>query len=327
MKKVVFILFASLMAALGFTQDMQYSQYYSAPLYLNPAFTGANACMRVAGNIRTQWPGAGKGYVSQIASFDHFDVDRSIGLGVMLTNDRAGSGNLRTTGVTGSFAYEAVFHRRFAMRAGLQAGYFNRGVDMDKLVFGDQITNGGAASNEQLRASVNYTDFNTGILGYSKDYWFGFSAHHLFQPEQTLISGSAPLFRKYSFHGGKRFYLNNGEDRPDDENTWMVMPTFNFRHQHKFDQLDIGVYVAKQMITFGLWYRGLPVFKGYEKGYPNNDALAVLVGMNQDRFHIGYSYDFTISWLTMRSFGAHELSVAYQACTPKKKKITKSFLP
>lgn len=322
MKKVFYKLLFLLSCFCSFAQDMQYSQYYSAPLYLNPAFTGANACMRISGNIRTQWPGTGKGYVSQVLCFDHFDVNHNSGYGIMMTNDRAGSGNLRTTGAMGSYAYEAVFHRRFAFRGGVQAGLYNRGVDMDKLVFGDQIARGGGgvSTTEALSPSVTYADFNAGALGYSKDYWVGVSIHHLFQPEQSLIDGNAPLFRKFSIHGGKRIYINSGEDRPDDENTWTLMPTFNFRSQAKFDQLDIGFYAAKQMVTFGLWYRGIPVFKSYKKGYPNNDAFALLVGFTADKMHVGYSYDFTISWLTSRSQGAHELSLAYQMCSPKKKK-------
>ena len=38
-------------------QDPQFSQYYAAPLYLNPAFTGSEMLPRIGANYRNQWPG------------------------------------------------------------------------------------------------------------------------------------------------------------------------------------------------------------------------------------------------------------------------------
>jgi hypothetical protein len=37
-------------------QDPQYSQFYAAPLYLNPAFAGATGQNRIGINYRNQWP-------------------------------------------------------------------------------------------------------------------------------------------------------------------------------------------------------------------------------------------------------------------------------
>lgn len=322
--KSILLIAALAVSCLSKAQDIQFSQYYAAPLFINPAFTGANVCMRINGNIRNQWPGTGKGYISEVLSLDHFDVNHSMGYGLMVVNDKAGTGNLRTLGFTGSFAYEAVINRRFAMRAGLQAGIVTRSVDMSKLIFGDQIAKGGDVPTiESVSPKVTFPDFNAGALGYGKDYWVGMSLHHLFAPEQSLLGSVASMPRKFSLHAGKKFYVNQaGDDKPEDENTWTIMPTLNYKHQARFDQLDIGCYVAKQKITFGLWYRGIPLFKAYEKGYPNNDAFVFLIGMAAEKLHIGYSYDITVSWLTARSQGAHELSISYQACKlkPKKKK-------
>ena len=37
-------------------QDPQFSQFYAAPLYLNPAFAGSAQEARVGINYRNQWP-------------------------------------------------------------------------------------------------------------------------------------------------------------------------------------------------------------------------------------------------------------------------------
>ena len=39
-----------------FAQDPQFSQFYAAPLYLNPAFAGSSELARVGINYRNQWP-------------------------------------------------------------------------------------------------------------------------------------------------------------------------------------------------------------------------------------------------------------------------------
>ncbi len=303
-------------------QDIQFSQYYSAPLFLNPAFTGANVCYRMSGNVRSQWPGTGKGYVSEIFSLDHFDVQHNMGYGGYITNDVAGAGALHTLSVDGSFAYEAMISRRFAVRFGVQAGITTKSVDLSKLIFADQLARGGAdiPTLESVNPRVTFPNFHSGLLGYGKDYWVGFSIRHLFSPEESLLGSSSVLPRKISLHGGKKFFLNGDDDKPEGPDTWTIMPTFNYKHQAKFDQLDIGCYLAKDKITFGFWYRGIPGFKAYKAGYPNNDAVVLLIGMNADKLHIGYSYDITTSWLTMKSMGAHELSISYQPCKLKGKK-------
>ena len=58
MYKLMFLL-AVLMLAAGETvtaQDPQFSQFYAAPLYLNPAFAGSTGQARVGANYRNQWP-------------------------------------------------------------------------------------------------------------------------------------------------------------------------------------------------------------------------------------------------------------------------------
>ena len=57
-------------------QDPAFSQFYSNPLYLNPAFAGAslNGCPSAVFNYRDQWPGIGRTYVTYSASYDlHID--------------------------------------------------------------------------------------------------------------------------------------------------------------------------------------------------------------------------------------------------------------
>ena len=52
-------------------QDPQFSQYFSSPLSLNPAFTGYyDGTHRIASNFRNQWVGAGDPFTTASVSFD-----------------------------------------------------------------------------------------------------------------------------------------------------------------------------------------------------------------------------------------------------------------
>lgn len=300
-------------------QDTQLSQYFSAPMYLNPAFAGANVCSRVSTNIRTQWPAIGHGYTSQILGLDHYFSDINFGGGLMFTNDAAGTGRLKTTAFSVLAAYNAQINRNLAFRVGLQGGFWQRSVNFSDLTFGDQIAKGGAASSIEIPPiSITSPDFSTGILVYSKKYWGGIAIHHLNRPNESLMGNDAFRPRKFSLHGGSTFDIGKESEYDKDKQT--VSVTFNYKSQLKYDQLDLGCYYSKGYLNVGLWYRGIPIFKEYAPGYPNNDAIVLILGLSKDRIRMGYSYDHTISWLRGNTSGAHEISFSYQMCKPKKKR-------
>lgn len=299
-------------------QDIQVSQNYAAPLYLNPAFAGFNVCARASTLIRNQWPGLPNSYVSEILSFDHFLVSQNIGLGMVFTNDVAGAGKLRSTSLAGIFAYEAQINRYLGMRVGFKMGFGSRTINFNRLVFGDQLARGGNVPTlEAPTVNKSFIDFSAGYLIYGPAFWGGISVDHFTQPVESLIEDEGYLPLKFSIHGGYKYLISGDED---DDDAKYILPTFMYKGQAKFDQVDVGLYYLTGKFTMGLWYRGIPGFKQYQKGYPNNDALVFLVGVKHDRFSIGYSYDFTISWLKGHTEGAHEITISYEFCKLKKKK-------
>ena len=60
--------------------------------------------------------------------------------------------------------------------------------------------------------SVNYPDFSAGLIGYSKNLYFGFAAHHLTQPNQGFISESQ-LPTKLTVHAGGKFPINKYNEK------------------------------------------------------------------------------------------------------------------
>lgn len=309
-------------------QDMQLTQFYAAPMYLNPAYTGLNACSRISSNYRNQWGNISGGYVSQIAAYEHFLPNVNSGIGVMLTNDQAGTGKLRSYSINGLYSYEINIDRKRIFRMGAQASWVTQTIDFYKLVFGDQLARGGALTSIENPGDLktSFLDFSTGALLYSEKYWVGFSALHLTTPDMSFMNTHSPLPIKYSIHGGAKIPVKNVTY--EDKQKKFLTPAFLYKFQEKFDQVDLGFYVTKEPFVAGLWYRGIPGFKAYKPGYQNNDAIAAIVGFTKGMLKLGYSYDFTISRLVLNSAGSHELSLSYQFCKldKKKRKFSNAFL-
>jgi hypothetical protein len=66
------ILTCVLLSGIARAQDPQFSQYYSAPLYLNPGFTGITPQQRIVVNHRIQWPNLPQAFATYAASYDIF---------------------------------------------------------------------------------------------------------------------------------------------------------------------------------------------------------------------------------------------------------------
>ena len=283
-----------------FAQDPAFSQFYANPLYLNPAFAGTNDCPRASLNYRDQWPGIGRTYVTTSASFDqHVDAIGG-GLGILISQDRTGSGNLNTTHASLLYSYRLKINNKFAMKAGFEATYRRIDIDWTKLTFGDMIDPQYGfifATQEDLvnyAQSVNYPDFSAGLLGYSENFFFGFAAHHLTQPNQGFISESQ-LPTKITLHAGGNFALSRYKN-----SITTISPNILYQKQQDFQQFNYGVYVNRGAVVGGLWARN---------SLKNFDSFILMLGLIQESFKFGYSYDITVSNLkNNNTLGAHELS-------------------
>lgn len=319
MKKLLLLSILLLTLSSAFCQDPQFTQFYAAPLYLNPAFAGATGETRAILNARVQWVGLPHPFTTYAVSADHsLDKIRS-GIGILATVDRAGTGGLTSTSVNAIYSYKLPLMTDWVFRPAIQFGYSSRSLDFYKLTFGDQLDLSGVSgipTGEFFDNSdrVQYFDFSAGSVLYNKMMWIGISTHHLNRPDQSLNEGESQLPIKTSIHGGIKIDLTNKvyARRYGNQRDKSLTPAFNYKSQGRFDQFDIGLYYHYEPLVIGAWYRGIPGVKRYERGYGNNDSFAVLLGFKQDDFTIGYSYDLTVSRLTpTATAGSHELSLSY----------------
>ncbi|MCX6182726.1 MAG: PorP/SprF family type IX secretion system membrane protein [Bacteroidetes bacterium] len=291
------------------TQDAQFSQFFVSSSYLNPAFAGETKGGKVALQDRLQWPSIPGAFKSFNFAYDQNLRGINGGLGIIVTHSQAGPAGYQFTNFSALYSQSIRLNQSWYARAGVQIGESIKALNVNQLTFSSQLFNGGNVPDEvqQNYQRKYFLDLSSGVLLYSRKAWFGFSAHHLNRPNESLLNSVSRLPIKYSAHGGFRYTLEKVKKEERD-----LVFAFNYKNQALFDQLDLGVYYDRKPLVFGLWYRGLPVFKSYQPGYSNNDALIIMLGYSTPGFRIGYSYDITISKLYGSTLGAHELSLVFE---------------
>ncbi len=289
----------------AWAQDPQFSQFYANPIYTNPAFAGSSKVGRFVINARNQWPSISGAFRTGSFSYDeHFDNING-GIGVQATYDEQGVGTLRTTGITLMYSYQIAINRRLTMRASVQAGYMQKTIDFNKLLWYDQIvlTQGfiRPTSEPNGNNAVNITNFAAGIVTYTKNFYAGMAVHNIFEPEQDFYSGIGNnIPRRYTANVGLVIPVVESRHESRQVN---IYPNVIVKSQRQFNQLNIGLYASKGNFVGGLYFRQNTV---------NADAFIFLIGIRAKAIKVGYSYDATVSTARTGAVNSHELSVAFE---------------
>ena len=148
----------------GKAQDIHFSQFRNAPLFVNPSYAGDfPGKMRAIVNYRTQWVAAGAPFKTMSASFD-MPVKRLkqkgslLGAGMTFYSDRAGDINISNNNIQLSASGVLMLSRRAKVGMGLQGGAGNRSADYTKLLWGNQYTGTGQGYDPNLPNNENGAD-------------------------------------------------------------------------------------------------------------------------------------------------------------------------
>ena len=310
-------------------QDPQFSQFYANPLYLNPGLTGNTESARVGVNFRHQWPALDASFTTYSVFFDYFLEDYNSGVGMLLMRDQQGLAGLNSTSANFQYAYQLPLTSKLTFRPGISLGVIQRSINIENLRFADQFNGSGfnpiSQTGEDLSNFNPIYQFDLGLGGvlYLPDAYLGASWSHITEPQYSFFntSDSSYLPYKISIHGGYVFYLQadalrTGYDKFGRERS--ITPTFEYKMQGPARQLSVGAYLTYEPLVVGLWYRGLPI-GGVPDVDNKNESAIVLVGLKTGNLNIGYSFDYTLSSLTIASGGAHEVSALYNFRLGKRK--------
>ena len=333
MRRIITLLFTLLLILSVFdskAQDVHFSQFFNAPMLLNPALTGLMGTdMRLASNYRTQWGSVATPYRTMAASVDFspgryiFNTDDIAGVGFYVMNDKAGITELTNTQIQMSFAYSKSLNGRGNnyLSIGGQLGYGQQRLNQQNLTFDNQIEgntlNTSLGSGEQLSFdNFSFWDVSAGIAwSYtpekSTSIYAGLSAAHLNEPQVSFFDDFRELlYRKYSAYAGGEFRVNY---------VLSVLPRAYYLKQGPSTELTAGALVKFNMGEQGR-YRDLSslYFGGL---YRVGDAAIFIVKYDFNKnIAVSFNYDLNISALKQvsRGYGAMEIALLYQTSLSSK---------
>ena len=105
------------------SQDLGFSQYYNAPIFLNPAFTGTSEFTRAGLNYRMQKVGSLSAYNISQLSLDHSFKDYHSSVGLMVINEEDEASGYTHTKLALPLCYDLSASKNMQIRFGLEASY------------------------------------------------------------------------------------------------------------------------------------------------------------------------------------------------------------
>ena len=329
-KLLLILSIASLPTIHTIAQDANFSQYYAAPLYLNPALAGIDPNITVGLNYRSQLKN--DLYPNQSSQFSFIlpimgkgnGPNHKGGLGLSAYNEIAGqNSNFKVTGVNLTGAYNLHLNQDGSQKItfAIQGGFINKQIDFTNLTWGSQFDpfvgfdTSIDPSINFLNESTLYPVFNAGLMWYTSlggedangsSAYFGLSVGNINEPDESLLDGE-PLKLP------RLFRVNTGIDLGLSQKI-TLSPNILLKYQNGVFQFNAGTYLyydlantesdagpAFTRLILGAWYR-------------YGDSFILATGINKNQFTVGFSYDMRVSSLRHPDIGsgAYEVSFTYR---------------
>jgi type IX secretion system PorP/SprF family membrane protein len=305
-------------------QDMNYTQYFSTPMYYNPAFTGISSGVRARFLYRNQWPSLPVSFKSYYFAADLGDrnLPGSGGLGIMINQDTPGVGLINNFGAALTIGVRIPITSYMVSQIGIKAGIMQRRVNWDELVFASQLDAkyGNVYMSTFIPPDASkriVPDFGVGgVLQFLNPEGnisgnIGFGVDHIFAPDVSFLStGSSPYPRKYvgqfdvtiATGPSGSSSMSASVDDPLKVNIGAI-----YQNQANLNSLQVGLNLLKYNIYVGGW------FKSTMTGVVNS-SIALVAGYKYSFYQdmnikFMYSYDLQISGSLQGTGGAHEISL------------------
>lgn len=299
--KALFISFFFLTSVLS--QDNHLSQYFSAPLLLNPALTAnIDGPFRFTSSYRRQWWQNGFSYNTFTAGFENrilrnrLQEFSRLGYGVAVLGDESLGGAYKNNSALFSLSYHQPLDVEgiTSIGAGLQFNLGNRTINFNRLSYESQFN----LQNEQFDANIgsgeafqngikNIYDVNAGLVYTYNDgstsFYMGASLFNIRRPQFSFFADSTSRINlRKMIHAGTNFFMDEASG---------TKLTFSFLAMEQAKSLELnfggafGIPVAENYLYLGSFYRVKDSFYPY-------------FSYQTKSFQFGISYDILTSGLS-----------------------------
>lgn len=312
-KHLIAALSFTVASAFLFAQDIHYSQYFNAPLSLNPALTGkVDGTFRVGVSYRNQWMGLVEGRSSYSTPSFFGDVPIRfkskdiLGAGISIISDKTSGGKLSSfSGMIATAYHQAMGKtKNHFFSLGIQFGLLQRRLDLANIRLGDQIDPqhesfvNSATELNNLKGKDSGFDMHFGFDWSSKfseraSMHAGYAAFHITQPSVSFHAGEETLPVRHALKFGGDFGLAKH---------FRLEPFFLYIKQAKSKETCLGLSAGIPFSDAAGMHLGAH--------FRIQDAVVPYVGFDIKGFRIGASYDITTSALE-KTGGSIEISLMY----------------
>ena len=308
-------LFFALLCCSAMAQDIHFSEFYNAPLQLNPSYTGFfNGDYRLTAIYRNQWSSVTVPYSTLEGSADFRMLTGNegkniFGLGIDAFSDKAGDSQFSTNEVTFSSAFSLATgdDKTNYISGGVSAGVGDASIDNSNLVFDQQWFQPNTTSAENINSnSYVFLDMSGGVSWHYipnkfTNFNIGGAVYHINQPMESFLDEStSQLFRKYLVDASAQFSVSNTCD---------LYPKALFELQGPYKELDFGGLLRFNLSPGYIKNQGVYVGAFYRWG----DAMVITSRIDMNAISFALSYDITVSHLLKdsRAQGGPEISIIY----------------
>lgn len=270
-------------------QDPMFTQYMFNTLSINPAYAGSADRLSAVALHRSQWVNFEGAPMTQTITVHSPLKKENISIGGSIVNDSYGP--VKQTGFYLDASYR-IFMGNKRLAFGLKAGtnlFSANLLDLNPLMENDNTF----SANISSKALPN---FGFGAMFYSKRFYVGASAPKLLA--NKLIDGDLPDF------------LNNQEK----QHMFLIAgAVFDISYYTKFkptilvkavNGAPLGAEFTAQFLFFEKFWAGAM--------YRWEDAAGILLQYEiNNKFKIGYAYDYTLSDIRKYSDGSHEIMLGF----------------
>ncbi|MBK7406856.1 MAG: type IX secretion system membrane protein PorP/SprF [Saprospirales bacterium] len=312
MKKIYFLLLGMGLVFFAHGQQWpQYSLYSWNPFGFNPAYAGLDGSLSFTGAFRKQWVGLEGSPLSQQANV-HMPVNfLHSGFGLYLSNDQVGAEH--TLGVGVAYSYQLELGGDAVLSAGVNGQWLQYTLEGDRLRTPQGSYEGGAIDHNdavlpESRFNASTSTLGAGLYFQHPRISLGLSVQNALSPSLSQNDVIFTLDRAFLAYAGTRVDIGRH---------WQWQPSILAKTNSRQWQVDWTTIFGYDGNFFGGFS-----FRGYDR--LSIDAAVVLAGVRlNEKFFLGYAYDFSISSLRRVNDGSHEIVLRYNL----RKAIGKERIP